>query len=327
MISALVLVVLVSATEAHSASTSALEHAAEDALGAGAKVSIESVPAPPSASELARAAPEADLVASVDWLDDEHRRASLRCYIASEHRVVSRELSFDAQDRLSERGRLIGLSLAAMAPEHASAQPAQEEPPVQTPPERASKRAPTPTAAPPPPTAGQAARQAIGALDLVGVGAIGLGGPATGLGAGLSGRWFFARTLSIRAGVGFRRGQVEEADAGSQFAYGALGLGFVFAQVDRGKFSFGGRGDWLFGSFGMRRRSEVSGMPEHQERFLAGADLLLESCWYLGENAGIVFGLGGELAFGDTDVVVAHRDVADIPPLRALAELGARARF
>jgi len=325
MISALVLVVLVSTTEAHSASTSALEHAAVDALGADSRVSIESVPAVPSPSELSRFASQADLVASVDWLDAEHRRASLRCYITSEHRIVSRELSFDEQDRLSERGRLIGLSLAAMAPEHAPGQPPPDAPRPEAAREDASARNAVPAEAAPEPA--RPTKAAIGALDLVGIGAAGLGGPATALGAGLSGRWFFARTLSLRLGGGFRRGDVEEAHAGSQFAYGALGVGFVFAEAERGKFSLGGRGDALFGSYGLRRHSELNGLPEHHERFLAGADLLLESCWYLGENAGIVLGLGGELAFGDTDVVVAGQAVTDIPPLRALAELGARARF
>jgi hypothetical protein len=50
----------------------------------------------------------------------------------------------------------------------------------------------------------------------------------------------------------------------------------------------------------------------------------VEGTWRLGPSWQAVAGLGAELAFGRTDVLVARQQVATIPALRGLATLGLR---
>src|SRR5882724_7489670 len=118
MPTALVLVVFINAADVRAQATLALRRAATQALGPDARVSVQDYSTiPPSDAELAQKSANADLVAELVWQDDAHQHALVHCYVSKLHRFVNRELAFEPQDELGERGRLIGFALASMAPE------------------------------------------------------------------------------------------------------------------------------------------------------------------------------------------------------------------
>jgi hypothetical protein len=324
MTAALVLIVLVSTTEARSTTSSAVQHAAEEVLGNKAQVTVEAYTTAPADAELTEKARSADLVAELSWQDAEHRHAVVHCYVTRLQRFVNRQLDFEDQDDLRERGRLIGFALASMAPEREPApEPAAALPKAEPP---ANPKGPTSRerahAIEPPPSA------AVGALDATLLGAAGLGGPADGLGAGIAGRWFFHRGLALRLATGVRHGDVSAARAVSELFFGGLGVAFQFSNPESlSSLTLGGRTDLLLMSYSLRHRRTEDEAPQHQSRIMGGADLLLEATWYAWKHAGLFVNGGSELAFGHTDVLVAGKEVADIPPLRLVGEAGIRATF
>ena len=323
MTAAIVLIVLVSATETQSPASAALRSAAQEVLGSTASVTVQAYERPPNDAELMEDSRSADLVAELTWQDAQHRRALVHCYVSRLRRFVNRELAFEDQDELAERGRLIGFALASMAPE-------QE---LVTPPDSATGTAPVqketarfvarPSQGP---TPGQPL--SVAAVDATLLGAVGLGGPAGGLGAGIAGRWFFHRGLALRLAAGVRHGNVDVAQSSSELFFGGLGMAFQFSNPEsRSPFSLGGRSDLLLISHGLRHQSSDDTIPQHRSRLMGGADLLLEGTWYFWKHGGLLVNGGGELAFGHTDIVVRGKEVADIPALRLVGELGIRADF
>jgi len=325
MTPALVLIVLVSTSEARSTTSSAVQHAAQEVLGSKAQVSVEAYATPPDDGELTEKAQSADLVAELSWQDAQHRHALVHCYVSRLRRFVDRQLDFEDQDDLRERGRLIGFALASMAPE--------QEPPAPEP--LAAPPKPEPRAKPkerPRPEAARAIEQPssapLGALDATFLGAVGLGGPADGLGAGIAGRWFFHRGFALRLATGVRHGDVSAARAVSELFFGGLGVAFQFSNPESpSSLALGGRTDLLVMSYSLRHRASEEDAPQHQSRVMGGADLLLEGTWYVWKHAGLFMNGGSELAFGHTDVLVGGKEVADIPPLRLVGEAGIRATF
>ena len=67
--------------------------------------------------------------------------------------------------------------------------------------------------------------------------------------------------------------------------------------------------------------------PDRRSRVLPGVDAVFEASWHFSSSAAFVAGVGSELAFGHTDILVKGREVTEIPPLRGLAELGIQAKF
>jgi hypothetical protein len=324
MTAALVLIVLVSTTEARSTTSTAVQHAAQEVLGNKAQVTVEGYTAPPDDAELMEKARSADLVAELSWQDAQHRHALVHCYVSRLERFVNRQLDFEDQDDLRERGRLIGFALASMAPEQEpapepAAAPQKPEPPVK-PKEHASRE--------PQRAIERAQSVPLGAVDATFLGAVGVGGPADGLGAGIAGRWFFHRGLALRLATGVRYGDVSTARAVSELFFGGLGLAFQFSNPESfSALALGGRTDLLVMSYSLRHRATEDEAPQHQSRVMGGADLLLEGTWYVWKHAGLFVNGGSELAFGHTDVLVRGKEVADIPPLRLVGEAGIRATF
>jgi hypothetical protein len=326
----LVLVVFVNTADVRAPATIALERAAEEVLGADARVSVQGYGTPPSDAELAEKSAEADVVAELVWQDEAHRHALVHCYVTKLHRFVNRELTFEDQDELGERGRLIGFALASMAPERPPESEAKEQK------SESAQTLPVPAPSVPAARVSEAAappekparRAPVAAIDATVLGAVGLGGPATGLGVGLGARWFFLPRLALRLGTGVRHGEIANAQADSEFSFGAAGFGFLFSNPESSSpFTLGGRADLLLISNSLRHRSSDDAIPVHQSRVMGGADLLLEGRWYFWRQAGLLLNGGGELAFGHTNVVVRGREVADIPALRLVAELGIVANF
>jgi len=250
---ALVLVVFVSSADADSPATAALAHAAEEVLGTESRVTIQSYDVPLDDAQLTAAAPNADLIAEVSWRDSAHRHAAVHCYVGKLHRFVNREVAFDDDDDLRERGRMIGFSVASMAPEVEGASPA---PPPAIAPPKPTPIAPDEASDTPSPARASAAPRTIGTVDVAALTATGFGGPAGGFGASIAGRWLFLPAFSLRLGAGVRRGDVPVAESVSELAFGALGLGFQFSSTSSASpFVFGGRTDLLLLSYELRHLS------------------------------------------------------------------------
>jgi hypothetical protein len=163
--------------------------------------------------------------------------------------------------------------------------------------------------------------------EAVGLAATGIGGSASGIGAEVGGRWLFAGALSLRISGGIRRGDIPEASAISEMEFVSLGLAFEAPVSARSQLALGGRVSGLALRHEVDHLSSDDRAPDRKSRLLPGADAVFEASWHFSSSAAFVAGVGSELAFGHTDILVKGREVTEIPPLRALAELGIQAKF
>src|SRR5882724_12424040 len=108
------LVIYLSATDAADPGTPVLLRSAQEVLGDQAQVELRTSASELPDSALSSAEPGVDGVANVVWLNDEHRRAAVRCYVGRLHRVVKRELTFDEDADPRERERMLGFVVASL---------------------------------------------------------------------------------------------------------------------------------------------------------------------------------------------------------------------
>jgi hypothetical protein len=289
----LILLVFIQGQDATTPFAEALVRAAEQALGPGASVLVRAAREPEMSEGAALQAGRAVKAFAVARVA---RRAALGSgrvearavlTIVATGRSTAQTLSFDRADAPLERGRALGLVLAAMAqPERA--------PPAALP---ANAGSPPPAAAPaPPPAASRAAPPSapVGASDVAvdtsGTAAPGaesaapivrtvpspsaeppadagrlrwaldaaaeqgfsLGGAGTGIGATIGLRWRPWRRVGFRAGVRARFGEVEAAQASSRAMAASLGASFALVVPADGSRSGDGGG-----RFGLALRMEA----------------------------------------------------------------------
>ena len=321
MPSAVTLVIYVSAAAARDPNSGALQRSAQEILGNQAQVTLRASATAVPDEVLSGEATLADAVAEVTWQNDEHRRATVRCYVGKLHRIVKRDVSFDEDSNLDERERMLGFVVASMLlPEP---EPDVSEPP-RAPEEHPPKKESVPASAPEPPAKPE---HFVGMLELLGIGATGVGGSGSGYGAELAARWFFARSLSVRVAGGLRGGEVASANASTQVELVGLGLAVTVPLEAHSRFALGGHGGPLLLRQRADRLSATTGMHEQKSRLIVGADAYFEGSLRFSANAAFVAGLGAELAFGRTVLLVKGNQVAEIPALRGIAELGIQAQF
>ena len=317
-VSALTLVVLLAARDASGAAATAIAGATREALGAGTEVLIRPFQQPPSDGDAVALGLElhADAVLEVLWREADPRRATIHFYSAS--RWTDREIGFEATDAEAERGRTIGFAAASMMPART---PPPAPPLVVSPP----PLPPPISTAPSPPQRETPPRRWFGAVDAAIAGS--LGSDASGIGGALGGRWDFAPKFSFRLGVSARAGEVSSVHASSLLLTEATGLVWrVVEPTNLRSFGVGARADFLILRQALTRTS-ADGVKSEGARWLSGADLAVEGSWFFLEGSAIFAALGGELAFGATDVFVLGERVATISPLRGLAEAGIRVHF
>jgi hypothetical protein len=68
-------------------------------------------------------------------------------------------------------------------------------------------------------------------------------------------------------------------------------------------------------------------VPDTQSRWLPGVDVAAEGTWFFAPGAGLTGAMGAEIALGETAVTMKHVQVATVPPLRLVWQLGIRAGF
>ena len=175
-------------------------------------------------------------------------------------------------------------------------------------------------------------------IGVAAVGALGIGGPAGGLGAGADGVLFVQGNLSLRVGIGLRGGPLTELP-GTDFV-GSLAAGLEWwpvLQSNTQVWGLGIRADAL--ALGHQVRAPgVGGQTETQSRFLPGGDLLAQASFRLGSSLDLLLGFGSEVVLGNTDIrkgasgvtvapIPPVRTVATIPPVRMVGQIGFRVGF
>jgi hypothetical protein len=305
-------------------SSVALEDALHAALGSGAVVSIRRS-GYESEEALAHeaAATQATLLCVVGWRDDA-RRVTIRFLRPEEGHWSDREIRFDGADAPAERGRTVGFALASMVPDEALAQHGSEEPPpAPTPsgPRVAEPAAETPTAPPVP------SRTALSSIEIAAHGAVGIGGAGGGLGGVVGARIGLSRAWRLRFAIGARLAELDQAQATSRSYFAGGGVAWFTPLDAASRWGLGARLDVLALGEEVVHLSADDPAPDHLFRVLPGAAAAVEGTWRFAEQSSIIAAVGSEVAFGRTTVVVHDRQVAEIVPIRPLAELGLRVDF
>lgn len=241
----------------------------------------------------------------------------LRVLVVGEARWSERDLGFSDRDRPEERGRTLGFAVASMMPVIADAPTEPPRPPIVPPPPPRVPEAPVPPAP----------RRWFGAIDAMGVGALGLGGAGGGFGAMIAGTLQPRAPWSIRVAVSPRFGDIPEAQATTLTVVTGLGVALQLGAQRPGTFGFGARLDLLAGFVRVTHFSADDPVPDHQSRWLPGFDAAIEGLIRVTPGFAVVLASGIEGFWGSTDVYVRGQPVATMSPLRLLGEVGIRARF
>jgi len=340
---ALVILVFLEAADAGTPLPEALARAAEQALGPGAKVVVRVAPGSVPDRDLIEAgkAEAATAVARLTWIDARRAHANLEVhFLGGGERRVAETLTFEATDPLAERGRAIGLVLAALlAPDRGRP---GDEARAHSPPEipiRAER--PDPEVANPRAAAAALAATSMPAtpspsplvtphwfLDAAVEGGIAVGGAGSGLGGALGLGRRLTQRLDWRIGARARFGDVGPALSSVMSMGLSGGLGFTMRRAaERERLELDLRLDALLLYEALSHFSVDDAEPVRRGRILPGASLVVGARYVLGPGAAVFLGAGPELAFGRTDVVVHLQKVAELAPLRVSVQGGLRMTF
>ncbi len=319
---ALLILVFVDAHDAATPLPGALARAAEEALGSGVSVSIRTLDRPVPVTGLADAgrAAHAAAVAQIAWTDERRTEARLEVVGADGGPIRASTIAFADSDPLAERGRALGLILAALVAPEKQARLERDAAAREV-----AAPAPAVVASPPPPPPLSPRRFA---LDAAAEGGLALAGAGSGVGGALGLRWYAGRRLGLRAGVQARFGEIASAQATALDFAAAAGLVVsVIPPSDERRFGLAVRADALLLYQSLSHLSADDVEPVQSGRVLPGAAALLEGQWALSPTLALLLGGGAEVAFGSTDVIVHFRKVAELAPFRLVVQGGLVARF
>ena len=321
---ALLILVFVDAHDAATPLPGALARAAEEALGSGARVSIRTLDRPWPIMGLADAgrAEHAAAVARIAWTDERRTEARLEVIGADGGPTRASNIVFADSDPLAERGRALGLVLAALVAPEKQARLEREA----AAPREIAAPAPTVVASPPPPLSSAPPRRfaldaaAVGGFALAGDGS-GVGGtlacagmPPAGSGCGSAGRRASARSPARRPPRWiWRPPRVWSVS--------------VIPPSDERRFGLAIRADALLLYQSLSHLSQDDAAPAQSGRALPGAAALLEGQWAVSPTLALLLGGGAEIAFGRTDVIVHLQKVAELAPFRLVVQGGLVAQF
>jgi hypothetical protein len=324
---ALVILVFVEAQDAGSPLSGALARAAEEGLGPGAAVSIRTIDrgVPDRALLDAGRAESATAVARISWLNERRLEARVEVITTATGASAAQTLTFDASDPVEERGRALGLVLAAMLDPEAAARrdPAAARRDASA--TEVRMPAPAVVSAPPAEPVAPARRWA---LDAAAEGGVALGGAGSGVGGAIGLRWLPTRRLGGRVGVRARFGEVGEAQAASlALSIAAGGVLSIIEAAEGRRFGLAMRLDALLLYESLSHLSADDPEPVRRGRLLPGAALLAEAHWSLSPTLALLLAAGPEVAFGRTRVLVRQAEVAELAPIRVAVQGGLVARF
>jgi hypothetical protein len=325
---ALVILVFLDVGDAATPLPGALSRAVEQALGSGTTVMIRSSSGEPPERDLIAAgrAAGAAAVARLSWADSQRLRGTVQVRVLASDRSAMETVTFESSDPLAERGRALGLVLAALlapensrVPEEPRAAPAEIRAPGATVPQPAVVVA---TATP------VASGSGTWSLDASAEGGVAVGGAGSGLGGTVGlGRRFMSR-LGWRFGARARFGEVGEAQANLLSAGFTAGLvAAVIPRAEGGRFDLSLRLDGLVLYEALSHFSDDDTKRVRKSRVMPGAALSAEAGFLLAPGAAVVVGAGPEVVFGRTDVIVRQVNVAELVPLRVSVHAGLRISF
>jgi hypothetical protein len=321
---ALLILVLVDAHDAATPLPGALARAAEEALGAGVSVSLRTVDqSPSSTTALAEAirAERATAAARIIWTDERRTEARLEVVGAEGGPTRTSTIAFADSDPLAERGRALGLVLAALVAPEKQARLERDTAAREV-------AAPPPTLVAAPPPAGSPAPPPRFALDAAVAGGVALAGSGSGVGGAIGVRWYAGRRFGLRAGAQARFGEVDQAQATAVEAAAAAGVVLaVLPPADDRRLGVAVRFDALLLYQSLSHLSADDPEPVHRWRLLPGAAALIEAQWAVSPTLALLAGAGPEIAFGTTDVFVHLQKVAELAPFRVIVQGGLVARF
>jgi hypothetical protein len=326
--------------------TSALTAASTDGLAGRADLVIERMKATPADDQaVARAsALHADVVVEVSWPDGENGRAHLHAHLRPTAPWVDRDMTFTATAPPSERGRAVGLAIAAMVPdeEEIAEPPAPTPTPTPTPTPVAppvAEPSATPPAPPAPtrpkdegamggpsepraPTPREGARWQLGAMfdASPSTGQSGFGG-----GGRLDGTFWFAPRVGARVGAGARFSSFSPADAKVAEIGGGAGLAVRVLHTSDGT-AIVLRAD-LGAAWASVARERGDGSTERHSRLLPTVDAFVEGDFALGRSWSLLLAIGSELALGKTTVALNDTDIGTLPMARVIGQIGVRWAF
>jgi hypothetical protein len=305
---AAVLAILITVGQSQSPVVKAMFGAASDVVGAGAVRLVEVRQLSDAEALQLETSLAARATVQLDWLDAGRQHARLRLHAARTDRWIDRDLAFAAEDTPTERGRTLGFAIASMLPEG--------DPSLQF--ERPAE----------PPAPPSMRRYAAG---LAATGTMGLGGAASGWGAVATVERFFGETLSLDVALAGRLGHIDELDARElATSAGVGGAWWPVAPTETRGWGLALRVEALL-LYHAVSHQRVGGAVHWKGDLLPGADVKLEGTYLVRRGLELVAGGGAEIAFGTIDVTVtpapSGEGTATIPALRALAEVGIRARF
>jgi hypothetical protein len=319
---ALLILVFVDTHDAATPLPGALARAAEEALGAGASVSIRTVDRASPVTALAdagRASTRRRWRESPGPTNGAPRRAS-RSSARTAVRPARQPSPSPTRTLSPSAVARSGLVLAALVAPEKQARLEREAAAREV-----AALAPTvvasPPQTPPPP------RRRF-ALDAAALGGFALAGAGSGVGGALGLRWYAGRRLGLRAGGQARFGEVASAQATAlDLAVGAGLMLLVIPPSDERRFGLAVRADALLLYQSLSHLSEDDAAPIQSGRVLPGAAALLEGQWAVSPTLALFLGGGAEVAFGRTDVIVHLRKVAELAPFRLVVQGGLVAQF
>jgi hypothetical protein len=340
MTAPVVLLVAVAAGSNGVAMTQEAAAACLEAMPAGARTIVRVVSTMPNDLDLAAdaSAERANAVVVLTWHDAAFLttdvRVSLTTPRARAHDWIARTVVFSARDLPAERGRTLGLVIAAMLQESWGTQSSRDRDVSVPPPATGGEPRPIDAASVPTAIAVSAkespevsASWAIEA-NLTTVIDSAEGFDVDALGGTFALRRLIAHRLALRAGLGYRVATVDDADATTRTASLALGGAWTSPGLGRPhEIGFGGRLDITGLHEEIRRDSQSSSPPYAQGYWSLGGDLLGQIGYGLSRGTALLFGGGLEETLTAADVVVAGRVVATVPHQRLVFELGVLSSF
>lgn len=306
MTSPLVVVLVVALGPSDEARTAA--HTVQDALGSEAVVLLREEPNldDSTVSRLGQKL-RADALVRITWTRQGGRTdAHLHLYATGSRSWTDRDVTFAPDDPPEERGRALGYGIATMVR-------------VDIPPTPTAAVADERTAAP-------RAAAAVGAHPRLFVetrfqAAAALGSEGGSLGGEGALAYRVARSLAVRLAGGLRGGRVQRANATTTYLRVGPGAAWtLFESQGARPFALGARLDVL----ALRVSASRSDGPSSGDRWMFGTDMVVEAGWAVLPRGVLVAGMGAEIAFESTRILVDARESARIAPARFIVELGVR---
>ena len=316
----------------------AFAQAARRVLGGDAKIQTRVASEDPPDEQSANDANGVDGVVELSFAT-EASKARVHCYLSKEHRWVDREISFGERRgsllrETLERGRLLGFAVATMLTGDADAETTSDAaptpepvpaPPAKLPPASPTIQGPTTVPAEEHPVQ-PAARPGRRSLEFAGIGSTGLDGTAGGLGASASLRLAWTGPLWARLFIAGRTGSIPKAQTSTRTVLMGGGLAVALLPEPR-PVELGVRLDAFASYFDASHLSEDDESADRRSRWQAGGDVIVEGGLQIAGGASALLGIGIEGILGRTDIYTHGTRVAEVSPLRAVAELGFRTRF